>query len=197
MTDVAPTLRDRLWRAFRELVLAELSFLTFHVRWEYTVNAVAADGSSADVIPLPSDPNVPPKLPPIPKCPLAPSLIGENVKLAVGGRCTVAFRNGDPSRPEIVGGDYSNPPTAIAIGGAPGSPAAARVGDAVALYAKVITLPGPITVLAIGPASGPVFAVTASGLAATAIPGGTTWGGLPPTLGAVVAAGSSVVGIGG
>ena len=73
-----PTYLDRLMQGLRALVRAEVPRLSYLGLYEATVNAVAHDGSTADVTPTLTS------LPPIPKVPLQSSILGEIVTIKVG-----------------------------------------------------------------------------------------------------------------
>jgi len=118
-----PTAKDRTMRGFRELVRSQFPFMTYSTFWSYTV--VNPTATTIDAVT--SDARVP--LPELTSVPLLPSVLGENATFASGAACIVTFVNGDPSRPVVVGGDYSNPPTHAKLMG--GGLKAARVTDPV------------------------------------------------------------------
>lgn len=181
MTEVSPTPFDRLWRSFRELVDAHVGRrLTFFGAWDYVV--VSTDGQTVSARVASSD--VP--LPDLVGAPYAPGLAGENVRLAVGGRCVVRFRNGDPTKPEVIGGDYGAAPTSIAFAG--GGAAAARVGDSVDCGWIVFTSGGTFNSYYPGTTAGAIAAAAQ----ATAISGIAVH-----LFGGTIASGSSIVTVGG
>ncbi len=130
-----PTTSDRTMRALREIIRAEIPQLTFFGLWEYVVQS--ATTSTVDAIPVDSSGAFP--LPEIVAAPLLPSVLGENVTFTVGSTCVIAFLNGDPSRPVVIGGDYETGPVLTKI--AHGTLASARQTDAVTAgpFAGVIT----------------------------------------------------------
>ena len=119
---VAP-IDDRGMRAFRELVFSCLPQLAYLGLWQYRVDSI--DGSN--VVCSVDNPSY--GLPSAVTAKVMPSILGEDVTLSVGSKCVLAFLNGDPSKPTIVGGDSDNPPmTATLLGGTKN---AARVDDPV------------------------------------------------------------------
>lgn len=147
MTQPAP-LDDRLLSAFRALVRAELSRLTYLGVWTYTVQSVAADGSTADVQAPVVDGFT---LPDIGRCPVFPGLLGEQVKLKVGSKVRVRFANADPSQPEIIG--TSDFPDSSQIGSSHAAQPVARLGDQVVVFL-------PPTMPVVGTVSGSPFTGT-------------------------------------
>jgi hypothetical protein len=148
MTDPSH-ISGRILEALRSIIRNELPQLTYLGEWEYSVFAISADGSTADLTSA---------LPTIPlgnlnAVPLAPGLLGESVHLAVGTTVRVRFVNADPSRPEIVGGnkppvtsnvqataelDLNAPIVKIAGGGPP----VARYGDGVQVLLTDVMVAG-------------------------------------------------------
>lgn len=90
--------QDRLLANVLELVRSEFPKATYQGTYEYAVQAIAADGSTADL--SPTDTTL--TLPSIVKCPVR--LSTATAKLSTGSLVLVAFVNGNPARPAIVGG---------------------------------------------------------------------------------------------
>ncbi|GAC1536306.1 MAG: hypothetical protein NVS3B10_00090 [Polyangiales bacterium] len=135
-SEIVPSTSDRLLRALRELIRAQFPRLTYLGVWEYAVQASPGAGGTGTVDAAPVDPSI--SLPGITGLQLRPSVLGENVVPVVGSVCLVAFVNGDPTRPVVVGGDYANAPSSAQLMG--GGPAVSRVGDTVTSY---LVLGGP------------------------------------------------------
>jgi hypothetical protein len=95
--------------------------------------------------------------------PMWPGLLGESVQPTPGSKCLVAFVNGDPGRPAVVGGDPNSTPLTAQILG--GSAFAARVGDTVQI--------SPAQFAAAGPANGGGAVTIASPMQATITTGST------------------------
>lgn len=131
---------DRMLANLRQIIRAEFPQLTYGAIYEYAIQAVAADGSTADAVPTSTALPLPQQI----KIPLRSGLLGEAVVAKIGVRCRVVFINADPTRPAVIGAD--GPPgtstidatqtmniapsaTAVVIGA--GSAYAARVGDTV------------------------------------------------------------------
>lgn len=116
-----PTIRDRLLAAFRAIVRAEFPTLTFLGRYEYTVISVAGNSAiTCKVI----DPTL--DVPNLVNIPQASGLLADVATPSVGATVDVMFKNGDPTRPVVVG--TSAVDSASMAGG---GPAVARVGDIV------------------------------------------------------------------
>jgi hypothetical protein len=131
-----PTVQDRMLRVLFALVRAQFPRLTYAFPWEYVVQQT--DGQTVDATPL--DPSIP--LPEVVGAPLASSIIGENVTPAIGSICTIIFANGDPTKPRVVGGDYTTIPQSINLAG--GGAGAARQDDTVNAGYLVLTTTGTV-----------------------------------------------------
>jgi hypothetical protein len=137
-----PTVLDRIWKNFRELVRGELAELTFLGTYEYSVQTVNGDNSIDGVC---TDPKA--TVPPISHAPIDPGLLAESATAVTGMLCRVNFLNGSPTRPVVTGFKGGVVNGQLAGGGPP----AARVGDAVVvtfpslLQFSGVTSTGPVT----------------------------------------------------
>lgn len=95
---IPPTTLDRIMAYVRMLVRAELPRLSFLGVYEYVVQGVGAGGATYDIVPtdntisLPGSKGVPLRL----SCATA--------TLTQGSLVVLAFLNGDPSKPVLIGG---------------------------------------------------------------------------------------------
>lgn len=124
---ISPTVLDRLWAAFRVLVRAEDPNREYRAAWEYIVQAT--NGSTVDAIP--ADPTVP--MPQLTGVTLRYGIPGTTAQVMVGSRLAIAFLNGDPTKPIVLGVfDQTTPLNVSFAGQAPLPPKpVGRVGDAV------------------------------------------------------------------
>lgn len=113
-TTGAPT--DRLIAAFRALVKTELPTQTFLGTYEYAVQST--DGTTVDAKPTASNTG----LPELTKIVLRAGLAGCSSTPGQGSLLAVAFLNGDPTRPYVVGGFDSTPATSVKLGGPAAAP---------------------------------------------------------------------------
>lgn len=91
-----PTTLDRLWRAFRDLVRAELAEVRYLGIYEYVITA----SSSGYIDARPADPGL--HLPALSRVPLLPSVLAVAATGTVGSTCAIAFLDGSPGRPVCV-----------------------------------------------------------------------------------------------
>ena len=97
MSAPAPvTQLDRMMRGLRSIIRAEIPSETYSNIYEYAVEALSADGSTADATPVDTTQSVPPDV----RIPL--QLNAMTATLTVGSKCLVAFINGDPTRATIL-----------------------------------------------------------------------------------------------
>lgn len=162
MIPVDPSPLDRLMKAFRALVRAELPTLSFLGSYEYVVTATDGTPSTAakTVDVKPTDPAL--NLPAIEKCPIR---LPYGVTPPIGAICVVQFLNGDPSKGYVT--NFVDPMTLMVFAG--GKLPNARQGDMVTitLSAKsVVALAGTL----LGNLGAPILANPAN-IAAAAIPG--------------------------
>lgn len=121
-----PSALDRLWRAFGELVRAELLEVRYLGTYEYRVTDTDGTASSpaTTVDCTPTDPAL--KLPPLSKASIR---LPYGVTPPVGALCSVQFLNGDPSKPTVT--NFADPMTLLVFAG--GTLPNARQGDMVAV----------------------------------------------------------------
>jgi len=144
MTD--PTIDDRMLAAFRVLVSAELEALRFRGLFDYTITGVSGEAPNATISARPTNGEL--GLPEINNMPMQPA-IGGVTNTPTTGQCVVAFLDGNPAKPVIVGVPSSGanpvarlgdqvmiflPPTLVFTGTIGGSPATGT-----------IAVPNPIT----------------------------------------------------
>ena len=179
---IGPSTYDRMAAPLRAIVYGELERLAYLGRWEYVVQA--SNGTTIDATPSPfASAAAPIELPECTGLLITPSPAGENVTMAVGAICHVTFVNGDPTKPVVVGGDYSTAPTQIKFAG--GGPAVARVGDTTISAYEVLTGAGALDSLYSGTTAGHAAAV-----ARAAVLGG---GAIVVELDGAITSGSGVV----
>lgn len=90
---------DRLMVAIRAIIRAEFPTFSYLGVFEYAIQAATATTVDA----TPTDSTLP--LPSLSGLPMRSGILGETATLTVGNRCLVAFVNGDPSRPVVLGAD--------------------------------------------------------------------------------------------
>lgn len=98
-----PTSDDRIMQALRELIRAEIASLVYLGRWEYQVTAATATSFSG----RPTSGAFP--LPDLVDVPVRPSVSGAVCVPQPASLVTIAFANGDPTRPELVSYDATLP----------------------------------------------------------------------------------------
>lgn len=99
MSTPAPiTSLDRLMLSFRQLIRAESPRATYSGVYEYAVQGVSADGTTADI--SPTDTTIP--LPSALKVPLRGVVTST---LPTGSKCLLTFINQDPTRPILLSWD--------------------------------------------------------------------------------------------
>lgn len=139
---------DRALNAFRELVRSCLPQLALLGLWRYQVEST--DGVNVVCSPV----NASIGLPGAVTAQIVPSVLGERVTPAVGSVVVLAFLDGNPGQPVIVGGDPTSPPTVATIGGLVGAAGVARQGDTVTITSAQILAAGmvaagnPVTITA-------------------------------------------------
>lgn len=155
MSELQPTLDDRLLASLRALIRAEFPTATF-LGGLYEFVVTATDGTTLDG--TPTDPSLP--LPPLNKIPIGSLAEGGVSKPAIGTMCLVEFVNGDPSRPVVshidpmvqtatldAGQVVNIGPTAVnpvRIGPGPYQ-SAARVGDSIQIFFPIGLFTGTVT----------------------------------------------------
>jgi hypothetical protein len=162
MIPIDPSPLDRLWKAFRALLRAELPTLSFLGSYEYVVTATdgTADAAAKTVDCKPTDPAL--NLPAIEKCPIR---LPYGVTPPVGAICVVQFLNGDSSKGYVT--NFVDPMTLMVF--AAGTLPNARQGDMVAVSfsgASIVALASTL----LGNLGAPILANPAN-IAAAAIPG--------------------------
>lgn len=140
---------DRLLSAFDRLLTLLRPRLAYYAVWEYRV--VAASGTG----PVKLDARAVSPLCPMPDLAgmtLWPGPSGCYAVPVSGSSVRVAFVDGDPSKPAIVGLDPASEPTIVYLSGT--GPAVARVGDHAAVTAVSAPGTGHVTIVA-PPGGGP------------------------------------------
>jgi hypothetical protein len=169
MSEAVPDPTDRLWSAFRRLVVATFPSLRFFAPWEYVVAEI--DGGNIKAAPSDTTSGMPDVVMPV------RSVAGMTVVPAVGSLVIVAFANGDPSRPRAVAFDET-PATSVSLSA---TSTAVAAGYLVCTSAGALLPPsGP------SPYSASWYPATPAGLAAAVIAAA----GLTPTPGFIVNLGS-------
>jgi hypothetical protein len=116
----------------RETVLARMTFLGVY---EYTIASCAGGKLDARATPGAAAAGLPAQ---ITSVTMRPSILGEAATWPPGSSCLIAFVNGDPTRPYVLGGDPSSVPltstidatAGVTIGNGDTRPIA-RLGDTV------------------------------------------------------------------
>lgn len=122
---------DRLDSAINALFEAFLPRITYHLVWEYTVQATYTTGG---LPPISADlKSLNPAVPDLAAITLWAGPDGSVAVPAPGSIVRVGFANGDSTKPMIVGLDTTTPVTVYLAGG---GPAVARVGDTVQISAS-------------------------------------------------------------
>lgn len=128
---------DRLLESFTELVRRVMRSVKLHVRFLGAVVSQAADGSvgvKLDRGEVQGTDGVPIRV----------GLPGFTVKVPAGARAAVAFEEGDPTRPAVVGFDAGGPVTEVAFDG--GTKGLARVDDTTA-NGHLVIVGSPVTAI--------------------------------------------------
>lgn len=153
---------DRLWRVFRKLVERATARVRYLGRY---VARVAEQASSLEVGVTFDGDDLAGQVP----LPIRPGLPGWTCKVPAGTRCAVAFDEGDPRRPVVVGWESACPVTELVFAG--GTKGAARVDDPVDCGTISWTSPSAgVVAVSYAPPGGPpvlLFSLAGTSLAAT------------------------------
>lgn len=157
---------DRLWRVFRRLVDRAMARVKYLARYPARI---VEQASSLEVgVTFDGD-----ELAGQNPLPIRPGLPGWTCKVPAGARCTVAFDEGDPRRPVVVGWESACPVTEVVFAG--GTKGAARVDDPVDCGTLSWESPGVGTVIVKyappGGAATTLFTLTGTSLAVAPAPG--------------------------
>lgn len=184
------TADDRLMAPLRDLVESLAPDVVYAGIWEYVVQAT--DGKTIDAHPSTSAVLTAPF--PLPQhvtgIPMRPGVAGCAMSPAVGSTVLVAFANGDPSRPRIIGYDST---AATSINVNPGGSSAARTGDDLNAGYLVVQNSPPGALVPAPYYPGTAAGLVAAGIAAAAL---TPPGYVVPMVAGRITGGSSTVFIG-
>lgn len=152
---------DRLLTSLRAIIRALAPSLAYYAVWEYRVVSV---DTSTPPITISANPTGASPFGPQSKITLWPGPTGSVAVPQVGSLVRLQFADGSGTKPMLVGLDPSSPPAMVFVGSV-AAPAAARVGDSVAVTG--VSAAAPTGLIFTAPSGGGPCVVT-SGTGPTA-----------------------------